>query len=62
MHKGETVVAKRDLGGVFQESVPAGSKGIVVDVGGGNCTVMFTVPGFPINRKVEILVDIDDVM
>jgi hypothetical protein len=61
MNKGDLVVARRDLGGIFQENVPAGSKGIVTEASWGSYRVMFTISGFFGDRKVEVSVDKDDV-
>jgi len=49
--KGDSVAAKKDIGGVIRDSVPAGSRGVVTETRGGEPSkVQFRVG----NRSVEV--------
>ena len=58
--KGDTVVAAKDIGGLWRDPVPAGTKGVVTHAGWGNrATVCFKVERFwSGSEAVEI--DVDD--
>lgn len=56
LEKGDQVVAIKDIGGVWREHVPKGSRGAVTEAGWGSPTkVLFTVDGgfWGRDRKVE---------
>lgn len=61
MEKGDQVVAVRDLGGFLREPVPKGTRGVVVDVFGGDYKVQFNISGFTGNRQVVVSVRKDEV-
>lgn len=61
--KGDIVVAKRDIGGFFRESVPKGTKGVVLEGGWlDRPTVLFKVNHFWSGEEaIEMIVDDDDI-
>ena len=66
MEKGDRVVATRNIGGgMFSDSVPKGTDGVVTHVSryGLPEKVLFVIPGgtFTIDRRVEVRVTKDDV-
>lgn len=66
MEKGDRVVATRNIsGGVFADSVPKGTDGVVTQVSrnGEPEKVRFVIPGgtFTSDRRVELRVTKDDV-
>jgi hypothetical protein len=61
MNRGETVVARKEIGGFLREPVPAGTTGVVVDRGGGTYKVVFTIASVFGDRQVETSVTPDEV-
>ena len=61
MNRGDTVVARKQIGGFLREPVPAGTTGVVVDTGGGTYKVVFTINSAFGDRQVVTSVTPDEV-
>lgn len=56
---GETVVAVENIGGIMRDSVPKGTRGVVVKSGWGQLQVKFTVKGF-LGSEKRVVIDVND--